>query len=290
MAAIQLSFSLRTTANVKQVHLIGSWDGYQGQLPLSRESGSTKWRGKFRFQPQTMQAGQRYWFYYMLDGYQVSHDPTKEFTREPTTGRNLNILDVPTSAASSSSSSRSSRGVGSKSSRRYSREVPQGRPAAEIRSPKPVRPGQLAKQLEAQARTQAALDAMNERFARTKLSDYSDEDSDIEDDSDSDVDSDVPSLSSGGSSISGCSSPSSVSSVGSDCTCERYGITRAGERVKLDCGGAICGSEQSEEDDSEEEARQYKTRVSDHKHHKHSSSKHSSRYSTSSRRHGMVIR
>jgi len=293
MTAIQLSFSLRTTANVKQVHLIGSWDGYQGQLPLSRESGSTKWKGKFRFQPANMQAGQRYWFYYMLDGYQVSHDPSKEFTKEPTTGRNLNILDVPASAASSSSSSRSSRGLSLKNSRRYSREIPQGRPAEEIRSPKPIRPGHLAKQLEAQARTQAALDAMSDRLARTKLADYSDEDSDIEDDSDSDVDSDVPSLSSGGSSISGCSSPSSVSSVGSDCSCERYGITRAGERVKLDCGGRICGSEQSEDDDdddSEEEARQYKTRVSHHSS-RHSSSKHhSSRYSTSSRRHGMVIR
>jgi len=302
MTAIQLSFSLRTTANVKQVHLIGSWDGYQGQLPLSRDSGSTKWKGKFRFQPATMQAGQRYWFYYMLDGYQVSHDPSKEFTREPTTGRNLNILDVPASAASSGSSSRNSRGLTLKNSRRYSREVPQGRPPEEIRSPKPIRPGHLAKQLEAQARTQAALDVMSDRFARAKLSDYSDEDSDIEDDSDSDVGSDVPSLSSGGSSVSGCSSPSSVSSVGSDCSCERYGITRDGARVKLDCGGTICGSgpseddEDDDDDDSEEEARQYKTRVGHHrdKHHslsKHSSSKHhSSRYSTSSRRHGMVIR
>jgi hypothetical protein len=289
MTAIQLSFSLRTTSNVKQVHLIGSWDGYQGQLPLSRDSGSTKWKGTFRFQSATMQAGQRYWFYYMLDGYQVSHDPSKEFTKEPTTGRNLNILDVPASA-SSGSSSRHSRGSSSKSSRRYSRELPQGRPAAEIRSPKPIRPGHLAKQLEAQARTQAALDAMSDRFSRAKLSDYSDEDSDIEDDSDSDVGSDVPSLSSGGSSVSGCSSPSSVSSVSSDCTCERYGITRGGDRVKLDCGGAICGSERSEEDDSseEEDARQYKTRVSSH--HRHSSSKSSSKHSSSSRRHGVVIR
>jgi len=115
MAAIQLSFSLRTTANVKQVHLIGSWDGYQGQLPLSRESGSSKWRGTFRFQSNLMQPGSRYWFYYMLDGYQVCHDPSKEYTQEPTTGRNLNILDVPANAAKSSKRS------GERGSRRYSR-------------------------------------------------------------------------------------------------------------------------------------------------------------------------
>lgn len=30
-------------------------------------------------------------------------------------------------------------------------------------------------------------------------------------------------------------------STGFQCTCERYGITRAGDRVKLDCGGTKCG-------------------------------------------------
>jgi len=290
MAAIQLSFSLRTTSNVKQVHLIGSWDGYQGQMPLSRESGSSKWKGTFRFQPNVMQAGQRYWFYYMLDGYQVSHDPSKEFTQEPTTGRHLNILDVPMSASSSKSSRHSK--SSSSSSRRYSRELPRGRPASEIRSPMPVRPGKVAKQLEAAARTQAALDAMNHRFSRAKLSEYSDEDSDIEDESDSDVDSDVPSLSSGGSTLSGCSSPSSVSSASSDCTCNRYGVTRAGERVKLDCGGSRCGYEHTSEESSsdDDDGRQYQTRISDSKH-RHSTSRHStSKHSNSNRRHGVVIR
>jgi len=287
MAAIQLSFSLRTTSNVKQVHLIGSWDGYQGQMPLSREKGSSKWKGAFRFQQNVMQAGQRYWFYYMLDGYQVSHDPSKEFTQEPTTGRHLNILDVPISASSGAKSSSRHSKSSSSSSRRYSRELPRGRPASEIRSPMPVRPGKVAKQLEAAARTQAALDAMNHRFSRAKLSDYSDEDSDIEDESDSDVDSDVPSLSSGGSTLSGCSSPSSVSSTSSDCTCNRFGVTRAGERVKLDCGGARCGYEHTSEESSsdEDDARQYQTRISSSKH-RHSTSK----YSNSSRRHGVVIR
>jgi len=285
MAAIQLSFSLRTTANVKQVHLIGSWDGYQGQLPLSRESGSSKWRGTFRFQSNLMQPGSRYWFYYMLDGYQVCHDPSKEYTQEPTTGRNLNILDVPANAAKSSKRS------GERGSRRYSREIPRGRPTSTIASPKPVRPGQVAKKLERQALAQ-----LTERLATTRLADFS-SDSEIDDTSeedssgDDDSDSDVPSLSSGGSTLSGCSSPSSISSTSSSCTCERYGITRSGERVKLDCGGSRCGSDVSTENssESEEDSREYRHHVREpsrsHKHknkHKHSSS--------SSKRHGVVIR
>jgi len=285
MAAIQLSFSLRTTANVKQVHLIGSWDGYQGQLPLSRESGSSEWRGTFRFQSNLMQPGSRYWFYYMLDGYQVCHDPSKEYTQEPTTGRNLNILDVPANAAKSSKRS------GERGSRRYSREIPRGRPTSTIASPKPVRPGQVAKKLERQALAQ-----LTERLATTRLADYS-SDSEIDDTSeedssgDDDSDSDVPSLSSGGSTLSGCSSPSSISSTSSSCTCERYGITRSGERVKLDCGGSRCGSDVSTENssESEEDSREYRHHVREpsrsHKHknkHKHSSS--------SSKRHGVVIR
>ncbi len=40
------------------------------------------------------------------------------------------------------------------------------------------------------------------------------------------------------SALSGYSTPNSDCST---CTCERYGITRKGERVKLDCGGSRCG-------------------------------------------------
>jgi len=190
-----------------------------------------------------MQAGQRYWFYYMLDGYKVSHDPSKEFTVEPTTGRKLNILDVPASASSKSSSRKSSK-------------VASGRPATEIRSPKPVRPGHVAKDLEAVARTQATLEALTARFAESNIYD---------DESDSDCDSDVPSLS---SSISGCSTPSSVSSTSSSCSCARFGITRAGQRVMLDCGGSRCGY--SEDDCSSDE-------------------EYASKKAVASRRHGVVI-
>ena len=64
MAAIQLSFTLRTSSNVKTVHLLGSWDNYAGQLPLSRDVNKTGgWKGTFRFQGATLQQGQRYWYY-----------------------------------------------------------------------------------------------------------------------------------------------------------------------------------------------------------------------------------
>lgn len=274
MAAIQLSFSLRTTSNVKQVHLIGSWDGYQGQLPLSRESGS-KWKGTFRFQPSVMESGKRYWFYYMLDGYQVTHDPSKEYTVEPTTSRKLNVLDVPASATkhSRTKSSSESQHASKRSSRRHSREIPRGRPTNEIASPTPVRPGHLARKLEAAARTQSTMDALSQRLEASRLAEY-DSDSDIDDDSDSDADSDVPSLTSAGSSVSGCSSPSSVSSSSSNCTCERYGITRHGQRVKLDCGGSRCGSDEESDICSSEEEYTYSKK----------------QQVRPSRRHGVVIR
>jgi hypothetical protein len=249
MAATQISFALRTTANVKTVHLIGSWDGYQGQIPLSKSSSkSGAWSGTFRFQTSVLAPGQRYWFYYMLDGYQVSHDPSREFTTEPTTGRKLNTLDVPTSAASK------------RESRRQTRAVPQGRalsPSA-IKSPKPQRPGQTKNIVEYE---QATLETLNARFASQSLDD---DESDSDFDSDSDDDSDVPSLTSSRSSA--CSSPSSVTS---SCSCERYGITRAGNRVKLDCGGSRCGSSDDDCSESEEE---------------------SIKKSYATRRHGVVIR
>jgi hypothetical protein len=257
MAATQLAFALRTTSSVKTVHLIGSWDGYQGQLPLSGSKGS--WKGTFRFQTSVLQPGQRYWFYYMLDGYQVSHDPSREYTTEPTTGRKLNILDVPASKSAAAAAAK-------RSSRRYSRVVPQGRalsPSA-ICAPMPQRPGQTA-HIVAGDYTQATLEALNARFAQQTL----DDDDDSEDDSDDDSDcSDVPSLSSGSSrsSRSDCSSPSSDTS---SCSCERYGITRAGQRVKIDCGGSRCGSSDSDCSDSDREV-------------------YSSQRST--RRHGVVIR
>jgi len=262
MAAIQLNFTLRTTAGCKSVHLLGSWDNYQGQLPLSKVSSkSGSWNGTFRFQGGTMQQGQRYWYYYIMDGYHVSHDPAHESVVEPTTGRKLNILDVP----ASKSSSRSSRTAEStkRSSRRVSKEVPRGRGVSpsQIKSPKPYNPVQTAHLVRGDY-AQATVDQLTARFGQANIDDDSDSDSD------SDNDSDVPSLTSSRSSNS--SSPSSVSSNSSSCSCERYGITRSGNRVKLDCGGARCGYSDEDSCSSEDEEVNYRAHAT--------------------RRHGVVIR
>jgi len=69
MSAIQLSFTLRTTPQVKTVHLLGSWDNYHGQLPMSRDPNKAAgaWIGTFRFQPGSLYPGQRYWYYVSVD-------------------------------------------------------------------------------------------------------------------------------------------------------------------------------------------------------------------------------
>ncbi|KAF1971665.1 hypothetical protein BU23DRAFT_178833 [Bimuria novae-zelandiae CBS 107.79] len=261
MAAIQLNFSLRTSSGCKTVHLLGSWDNYAGQLPLSKDpKKSGGWLGCFKFQGSTLKQGQRYWYYYIIDGYHVSHDPAKDHTTEPTTGRKLNILDIPgkTSKSSTSSSHHSSSrtSASDRSQRRVSTQsIPKGRSVSpsKIVAPKPNRPYQTREVIQTQY-DKTTLDALSSRFARQTISPASsttsmesDEDSEF----DSDADSDVPSLT---SRSTNSSSPSSVSSGSSCCTCERYGITRSGDRVKLDCGGARCGySDDSSECSSEDE-------------------------------------
>lgn len=275
MAAIQLSFSLRTSSSVKTVHLLGSWDNYAGQLPLSKDKTSSKsgaWKGTFRFQGTTLQPGQRYWYYYIIDGYHVSHDPGQSSTTEPTTGRVLNILDVPHEKSSSSShrssktsssskhsssdkekrsskhhSSSSKEKHSSSSSRRESRrdslslavDIPKGRPlsVSQIKSPKPVTPHATKYILEADY-SAPTVEELTSRFSTTT----------IDEEYGYDMSNSPPS--SVGSSLSSRSdsdSPSSASSLSDyssgsvNCTCERYGITRGGDRVKLDCGGSRCG-------------------------------------------------
>ncbi|KAL2157381.1 hypothetical protein VTH06DRAFT_6199 [Thermothelomyces fergusii] len=246
MSAIQLSFSLRVSSGVKTVHLLGSWDNYTGQLPLSKDKSASKgtWKGTFRFQQSTLQPGQRYWYYYIIDGYHVAHNPSVDSTVEPTTGRTLNILDVPKtkSSSSSSSSSRSSRVS-------MSSDIPKGRPLSmsQIKAPKPVMPN-------------ATRHILNGDFDEEELSSrlasagiYDDDDYYAYDDEDAYADFSGPSspISSVGSSLSyrsdssGSSGYSTPASECSSCTCERYGITRRGERVRLDCGGSRCGYDDS---------------------------------------------
>ncbi|EWY90652.1 hypothetical protein IWW34DRAFT_843874 [Fusarium oxysporum f. sp. albedinis] len=318
MSAVQLSFSLRVSSGVKTVHLLGSWDGYVGQLPLSKDKSSSKsgsWKGTFRFQNSTLEAGQRYWYYYIIDGYHVAHNPSVTSTIEPTTGRELNVLDVPTdshkssshrssssksssksssssskssskssshkSSSSSKSSSHSSKDKESRSSRssrhssKLSVDIPKGRPLSisQIQAPKPMSPHATKHILDASYYDNEELEELADRFGSANI-----EDEFITDFSTSPISSSGSSLSYRSDSSSPNSSLSGYSTPGSDvssCTCERYGITRKGERVKLDCGGSRCGYD----DDSDsicssgsEDEYEYEASVS----------------RTSSRRHGVV--
>lgn len=272
--AVQLSFTLRTSPNVRTVHLLGSWDTYKSQLPLSlvKDAKSGTWRGTFRFQgSNALKLGSRYWYYYIVDGYHVSHDPSKEFTTEKTTGRKLNILDVPGGKPSTDRAEAVRRpAVSSINTSRHSREIPVGRALSpsKIAHPKPTKAYASRGIREADYERSPVDkddddDDLADRFASTRISDrgydrhaaYASSPSDLSDSSSS------------GPSFSGGSSPSSLSSISNgSCRCERFGVTRSGQRVKLDCGGAKCGysssdcssSEQDSESESEEE---YRARV-----------------------------
>ncbi|KAL7929629.1 hypothetical protein V8C35DRAFT_314822 [Trichoderma chlorosporum] len=258
MSAIQLSFSLRVSSGVKAVHLLGSWDNYVGQLPLAKDKSSKSgtWKGTFRFQNSTLEAGKRYWYYYIIDGYHIAHNPSVESTTEPTTGRELNILDVTEDGAKSShKSSRSSRHRAS-----LAVDIPKGRPlsVSQIKAPKPVSPHATKHILESDFYNSEDLEELTARFGSAGL-----DDDVLTDFSTSPVSSNGSSLSyrsdssSPSSSVSGYSTPSSDCS---SCTCERYGITRKGERVKIDCGGSRCGYEDSSDcasDVSDDEEAEY---------------------------------
>jgi hypothetical protein len=252
MSAIQQTFSLRVSSGVKSIHLLGSWDNYSSQLPLSKDKSASKsgsWKGTFRFSGATLEAGQRYWYYYIIDGYHVSHNPSEESTVEPTTGRQLNILDVPKAKSSSKSSSRhSSSSKSSKSSSRHSADIPKGRPlsVSQIKAPKPVNPSATRNIVEFDE------EELSSRFAATGIYDDEYAEDIITDFS---VTSPVSSVGSdlsfsSSSDMSGYSTPASDCS---SCSCERYGITRKGDRVRIDCGGSRCGYDESCSSSSEDE-------------------------------------
>jgi hypothetical protein len=286
MSVIQLNFSLRVSSGVKTVHLLGSWDNYFGQLPLSKDKTSSKsgsWKGTFRFPGTSIEPGQRYWYYYIIDGYHLSHNPSVASTVEPTTGRELNILDVPkakssSSSKTSSSSSRSSKTTSSssreKSSKRSSADIPKGRPlsVSKIQSPRPFNPGATRKIINGDY-DEAEVEELSSRFASTDfydgdediITDFDPSYSPISSSSSSSSDLSYSDSDSIGTSTSGYSTPASECST---CTCERYGITRKGERVRLDCGGSRCGYDDTSSCSSSEDEC----------------------LSPSSRRHGIVVR
>lgn len=257
--AVQLSFQLRTSPNVRSVHLLGSWDNYQRQLPLSMlKDDSAKpgsWKGTFRFQgSQTLKLGGRYWYYYIVDGYHVSHDPAKEHVTEKTTGRKLNVLNVPggpTAKAAAVSGNKPAARPGltvqtqnlttSSTTKRHSREVVQGRGVdpTQIVCPRPQKPYASRTIREADYEL-SPIDDLEERFASSRISNSSDRSrhhylsspSSLSDSSSG------PEFSDPGSSVSA----SSRSRFPAECRCGRYGITKDGRRVKLDCGGSRCRS------------------------------------------------
>ncbi|KAI0152779.1 hypothetical protein GGR57DRAFT_503291 [Xylariaceae sp. FL1272] len=284
MATIQLSFSLRVSSGVKSVHLLGSWDNYSGQIPLSKDKTSSKsgsWKGTFRFQGN-LEAGQRYWYYYIIDGYHVSHNPSEASTVEPTTGRELNILDVPKDKSSKSSSKSSSHSSSKSSSRHHSSssssskdkhrsskrgslsvDIPKGRPlsTSQIVAPKPMSPHATRHILDADYCDEGTIEELTARFGSAGIDEEAEY---INDFSSSPVSSSGSSLSyrsdssSPSSSLSGYSTPASDCS---NCTCERYGITRKGDRVKIDCGGARCGySDESSSCASSDDEEEYVSR------------------------------
>ena len=172
-----------------------------------------------------------------MDGYHVSHDPAQPFTTEPTTGRNLNILDVPSAsqptAPAAAVTKRASGGGGH--TQRSSVDIPKGRALSpsNIKHPKPQKP-YASRQIREADYAMSPVDELSGQFSTTTIEDYKHH---LSNSPASSVGSSLSSRSTGGSTLSSLSSLSSTPS----CTCERYGITRKGDRVKLDCGGSRCG-------------------------------------------------
>ena len=199
-------------------------------------------------------------FQYIMDGYHVSHDPAKPFTKEPTTGRSLNILDVPKSSATAPTAS-------AKKVSRNSVEIPTGRGLSPSRivAPKPSKPYASRKVREADYASSPVDDLSSQLEKAEIFSDYGST-------------SPLSSVSGGSSDVSSSrgsasSSPSSLSSLSdrsaSSCRCNRWGITRKGDKVLLDCGGSRCGysddsssccSESSSEDEAAPQRRRQQAR------------------------------
>lgn len=228
--AVQLSFSLRTSSSVRSVHLVGSWDNYQRQLPLS-VAAKGQWKGTFRFQgSQSLKLGGRYWYYYIIDGYQVTHDSAKDSVTEKTTGRKLNVLNVP--AATKAPVAKPALAVNTKVATADQ---------THIVCPRPQKPYASRGLREADYEV-SPIEDLEERFSAARLSpaarSYMSSPSELSD------------ASSSGAEFSDVGSNTSRSA----CTCGRVGVTRDGRRVKLDCGGKRCNAVESDSDCSDSEA------------------------------------
>jgi hypothetical protein len=136
-------------------------------------------------------------------------------------------------------------------------DIPKGRPLSqsEIKHPKPYKPNQTRHLTAQDYHPPPNVAELTSRFSYASIG------------GDSDSDNSLPSTP--GSLSRSSSSPVSDDSGWSTpptsrCTCERYGITRSGQRVKLDCGGQRCNySEDSSDccsDSGEEQVVQSKSK------------------------------
>ncbi|KAH7418640.1 hypothetical protein BKA64DRAFT_763203 [Cadophora sp. MPI-SDFR-AT-0126] len=135
MIPTRASFTLQTLPTIRCAHILGSWDLYSRQLPLMKvkeDNEASTWNNTFEFQATILQPGKRYWYYYILNGYQVSYDSTNAIIIEPTTGRVLNILDVPSYGSTCNTLPRDNQ-----------RDIPKGRSLehSQIVAPVPVPSG-----------------------------------------------------------------------------------------------------------------------------------------------------
>lgn len=230
----QLSFTFTTSSKVKTAHLVGTWDGYKGQLPLTSQ-GSGKWKGTFRFSEKTLKPGSRYWYYYIEDGYKPTYDKAARSQVEPSTGRTLNILDVSKSGSASLSSSAAPLSTLSKRGSAHAPHTGRALSPSKIMHPKPTKPYESRRVREADYSASPGVDDLADHLEKAslyKMRNVSPPSS---------VGSSLSSRSSDRSSPSSLSSLSNSSSSDSQCKCQRYGLTRGGGRVKIDCGGKRCG-------------------------------------------------
>ena len=171
----------------------------------------------------------------------------------------LNILDVPKGGTSLDSKRSSAHG-----GNRASIDIPKGRSLSpsKIAHPKPSKPYASRAVREADYSMSPGMDDLTDKLEQASL--YSVRNISPP----SSVGSSLSSRSSGGSSPSSLSSLSDPSSASGECRCNRYGVTRKGDRVRLDCGGRVCGygesssdcssiSESESESESEEERPRY---------------------------------
>ena len=170
----------------------------------------------------------------------------------------LNILDVPGSRSSAAPPSNASK---KGSAGRYSLEPAKGRSLSPSRivHPKPSKPYASAGIRQADYSVSPGVDDLASQLEKTSLYKYGNASPP------SSVGSSISSRSSGGSSPSSLSSLSDPSSSSHRCTC--YGLTKSGNRVKVDCGGRNCSfsdesssdcssiDSESEEESEEEEVR-----------------------------------